>query len=214
MPTQKVVSTPYKLIDSDPHASRVISYMRPSDLAVWGGATAAAPGALYLWGEYLEITRNSDPKTDNVFLRYQSSLSPRSPPSGFLCASLEFLALLGDSYSPTRGQVVRSFRPKSCRTCVSNYSSPLVRFWGWTENERESAMDLTELRARAQQGLPLYGQSDQPEWVQQAAHSNSAFSQLKFCEFTHSARLNMYLFLCLQRPSQCLFSFNNPRISC
>jgi hypothetical protein len=70
MPTQKVVSTPYKLIDSDPHASRVISYMRSSDLAVWGGATAAAPGALYLWGEHLEISRNSDQKVDHGFLHY------------------------------------------------------------------------------------------------------------------------------------------------
>ena len=64
MPTQKFVSTPYKLIDSDPHASRVISYTRPSDFALWGGATAAAPGALYLWGEHLEIIRNADLETD------------------------------------------------------------------------------------------------------------------------------------------------------
>ena len=60
MPTQKVVSTPHKLIDSDPHVSRVMSYMRPSDLVVWGSATAAAPGALYLWGEHLDITRDAD----------------------------------------------------------------------------------------------------------------------------------------------------------
>ena len=58
MPLQKVVSTPYKLIDADPHASRVISYMRSSDYAVWGGATAAAPAAMYLWGEHFEIPRN------------------------------------------------------------------------------------------------------------------------------------------------------------
>ena len=59
----------------------------------------------------------------------------------------------------------------------------LVRFWGWSENEREAALDLAELRARAQQNLPLYGESDQPEWVQQAAYSNSVWSQLKFREF-------------------------------
>ena len=46
----KVVETPYPLIDADPHASRVIRYMRPSDLAVWAGATGAFPGLLYLWG--------------------------------------------------------------------------------------------------------------------------------------------------------------------
>ena len=68
------------------------------------------------------------------------------------------------------------------RLGLPNLPLLLVRFWGWTENEREAAMDLTELRARAQQGLPLYGESDQPEWIQQAAHSNSAFSQLKFRE--------------------------------
>lgn len=59
---------------------------------------------------------------------------------------------------------------------------PPVRFWGWTENKREEAMDREELTQRAQQGLPLYGESFQPEWVQGAAHRNSAFSQLKFGE--------------------------------
>lgn len=47
---QKVIETPYPLIDADPHASRVIRYMRPSDYATWAGATAAFPSALYLWG--------------------------------------------------------------------------------------------------------------------------------------------------------------------
>ena len=70
MPPQKVVSTPYRLIDADPHATRVVSYMRPSDYAVWGGSTAAAPAALYLWGEHLEITRSTDRKTDGRVMCY------------------------------------------------------------------------------------------------------------------------------------------------
>lgn len=41
---------------------------------------------------------------------------------------------------------------------------------------------MAELSARAAQGLPLYGSSDQPAWVQHAAYRNSAFSQLKFGE--------------------------------
>ena len=87
----------------------------------------------------------------------------------------------------------------------------LVRFWGWTENEREAAMDLTELRARAQQGLPLYGESDQPEWIQQAAHSNSAFSQLKFRELVRLTPQAAHLFSpCWQRPSPCSFSQSHP----
>ena len=46
----KVIETPYPLIDADPHASRVIRYFRPSDYAVWAGATGAFPAALIFWG--------------------------------------------------------------------------------------------------------------------------------------------------------------------
>lgn len=49
---QKVIETPYPLIDSDPHAARVIRYFRLSDYAVVAGGTAAFPTALYLWGEW------------------------------------------------------------------------------------------------------------------------------------------------------------------
>jgi hypothetical protein len=56
-----------------------------------------------------------------------------------------------------------------------------ARFWGWSENEREFKRDLQELSQRAREGKPLYGTSNQPEWVQQAAAANSTFSQLKFC---------------------------------
>jgi len=70
MSPQKEVYAPYELIDSDPHFSRVVSYMRPSDYAVWGGGTAAAPAAIYLWGEHIEITRNADRMTDRRAIRY------------------------------------------------------------------------------------------------------------------------------------------------
>lgn len=47
-------------------------------------------------------------------------------------------------------------------------------------------MDLAELRQRAQEGKPLYGESHQPLWVQGAAHQNSAFSQLKMRAYLSS----------------------------
>lgn len=47
----KETNQPYPLIDADPHAARVVRYMRPSDYALWAGATAAGPGLLYLYGE-------------------------------------------------------------------------------------------------------------------------------------------------------------------
>lgn len=51
MSSQKTaVTTPYPLIDSDPHAFRVIRYFRPSDYATIAAGTAAFPAALYFWG--------------------------------------------------------------------------------------------------------------------------------------------------------------------
>jgi len=58
-----------------------------------------------------------------------------------------------------------------------------VRFWGWSENVREEERDLAELSQRAREGKPLYGSSNQPDWVQAAASRNSQWSQLKFCAF-------------------------------
>ncbi|KAF7309575.1 hypothetical protein MIND_00328500 [Mycena indigotica] len=40
---------PYPLIDADPHTSRVIRYMRPSDYATWAAYTAGTPVAFYAW---------------------------------------------------------------------------------------------------------------------------------------------------------------------
>ncbi|KAJ7065204.1 NADH-ubiquinone oxidoreductase complex I, 21 kDa subunit-domain-containing protein [Mycena amicta] len=39
----------YPLLDADPHAKRVISYMRPSDYATWMAYTAGTPAAFYAW---------------------------------------------------------------------------------------------------------------------------------------------------------------------
>ncbi|KAG6910207.1 hypothetical protein DXG01_012342 [Tephrocybe rancida] len=55
-----------------------------------------------------------------------------------------------------------------------------ARFWGWSENKREEEKDLAELTQRASEGKSLYGDSPQPQWVQEAAARNSQFSQLKF----------------------------------
>lgn len=49
MSSQKAVTAPYPLIDSDPHAFRVVRYFRPSDYATVAAGTAAFPAALYFW---------------------------------------------------------------------------------------------------------------------------------------------------------------------
>ncbi|KAJ7850053.1 NADH-ubiquinone oxidoreductase complex I, 21 kDa subunit-domain-containing protein, partial [Mycena olivaceomarginata] len=42
-------STKYPPIDADPHASRVIRYMRPSDYGTWAAYTAGTPAAFWAW---------------------------------------------------------------------------------------------------------------------------------------------------------------------
>ncbi|KAF8909318.1 NUXM, NADH-ubiquinone oxidoreductase subunit [Gymnopilus junonius] len=66
---------------------------------------------------------------------------------------------------------------------LAAYQRSSLRFWGWSENKREEDKDLAELRQRAQEGKSLYGESLQPAWVQQAAASNSQWSQLNFALF-------------------------------
>jgi hypothetical protein len=62
-------------------------------------------------------------------------------------------------------------------------------------------MDLAELTQRAKEGKPLYGESNQPDWVQGAAHRNSVFSQLKFCTLPY--------------PGACILSSDNSwHVSC
>ncbi|KAL5536846.1 hypothetical protein ACEPAF_669 [Sanghuangporus sanghuang] len=138
---QKSVTTPYPLIDSDPHAFRVVRYFRPSDYATIAAGTTAFPAALYFWD-----------MADPTHVRLRTSLRL----GGFLGFIGGFLLA---------------------------YQRSSFRFWGWSENKREEEMDYAELSRRAREGKPLYGESDQPQWVQGAAYNNSVFSQLKFHAF-------------------------------
>lgn len=84
------------------------------------------------------------------------------------------------------GGFLLAYQTSSSRFIYFYYLEDLscpVRFLGLIENGREYQKDLEELTKRAQEGKPLYGESSQPEWIQGAAHRNSAFSQFKFAAF-------------------------------
>ncbi|KAG8942728.1 hypothetical protein FRC04_003558 [Tulasnella sp. 424] len=134
----KVAEAKYPVIDTDPHAGRVIRYMRPSDYAVLAGGTAAAPALLYAM-ERVDPSRGSLRPAMKVALTIGFA-------GGFLMA----------------------------------YQRSTFRFWGWSENSREQAKDFAELSKRAQEGKPLYGESDLDAHLQGVAYRNSAYSQLKF----------------------------------
>jgi hypothetical protein len=88
-----------------------------------------------------------------------------------------------DSCWHTSDQAVRCNNPFNV---FQIFTPHVARFWGWSENKREYDRDLEELSQLAREGKPLYGESNQPEWVQGAAFRNSQWSQLKFCEYTRS----------------------------
>ena len=47
---EQYIRTEYPVIDSDPHFTRVVSYMRGADLAAWGGLTAGGPAIMLALG--------------------------------------------------------------------------------------------------------------------------------------------------------------------
>lgn len=51
-----------------------------------------------------------------------------------------------------------------------------VRFYGWTENEREVKMDMREMVDKVKKGEPLYGKSDLTPYMQGVAARNSRYS--------------------------------------
>ncbi|EIN06107.1 hypothetical protein PUNSTDRAFT_90899 [Punctularia strigosozonata HHB-11173 SS5] len=141
---QKVVKHQYPLIDQDPHASRVVRYMRPSDYGYWAAGTAGFPGLLYLW-QYVDPVKTT--------------------PQG-----MRTLMRLGGLFGFVGGFMFA-------------YQRSSMRFWGWTENKREEELDMKEMKQRLAEGKSLYGESDQPEWIQGIAARYSTFSQLKFQAF-------------------------------
>jgi len=53
-----------------------------------------------------------------------------------------------------------------------------VRFYGWTENEREVKLDMREMVDKVKKGEPLYGTTDLTPYMQGVAARNSRFSAL------------------------------------
>lgn len=151
-PALKEFTTPYALIDADPHVRRVINYFRPSDYTAWAGTAAAFPGLLYLLGRLHALTRKN--RRDAAALRVGNRAA--------------FVGVSG-----------RCRRVPPCISALYLYvlSTYAVRFWGWTENEREQAHAQAEVAAGK---APGFGTSSLSDEMQGAAFRNSVFSQLNF----------------------------------
>ncbi|KAK6341714.1 hypothetical protein TWF696_008781 [Orbilia brochopaga] len=63
------------------------------------------------------------------------------------------------------------------------YQRSSLRFWGWTENEREVQMDMREMIDKVKRKEPLYGETTLTPYMQGVAARNSRYSQLMFYVF-------------------------------
>ena len=52
----------------------------------------------------------------------------------------------------------------------------IVRFYGWTENQRERDLDMKEMVSKVKKGEPLYGASTLTPYMQGVASRNSRYS--------------------------------------
>ncbi|KAG0304128.1 hypothetical protein BGZ98_005901 [Dissophora globulifera] len=174
---EQFVRTEYPVIDSDPHFTRVVSYMRAADVAAWGGLTAAAP-ALLLGLVYTVLDEKS-----RIRMKMQRGGSWTKFGSD---DEFNWISLRPHRIRPAAG-------PKGINVALSvatglgfmggflySYQKSSLRFWGWEENSREQAKNQIEMDARAAAGLPAYGEPTMDEASQAAAARNSKYSALKF----------------------------------
>ncbi|RXK42399.1 hypothetical protein M231_00389 [Tremella mesenterica] len=175
MPLKETIHK-YPLIDADPHARRVVRYMRPSDYAVWAGATAAGPAALYLF-EKVDPTRSKFGITPALrltgFLGFCAGFMLAYQNSSSQLEISERLKILGEMW---RDVEINKTRGKK----KEEYANEEERFWGWSENAIEVIKDQKELSTRLSDGKPLYGETDLSDYLQGVAARNSTWSQLKF----------------------------------
>ena len=61
---------------------------------------------------------------------------------------------------------------------MANSVLPIVRLYGWTENNREVEMDMREMVDKVKKGEPLYGHSSLTPYMQGVAARNSRYSAL------------------------------------
>ncbi|KAK9710602.1 hypothetical protein K7432_008346 [Basidiobolus ranarum] len=95
---------------------------------------------------------------------------------------MEYIHPTGSRMSPTlwKNAMRSSIFFGAVGSFLLAYQNSSFRFWGWRENEREVRKDFIEMRKRANEGKPLYGESNLNDYSQRVAAQNSRYSALKF----------------------------------
>merc|ERR1712098_652273 len=151
------VDTDYPLIDSDPHFKRVIGYARKSDYVAGAATATAGPGLMLLWERIAPS------------LVGKGGFAPIMRLSGAIGLSAGFLMFYQHRY-------VRLTIPDKDALGLLLMVLMAVRFYGFTENSREVAMDMKEMVTKVKKGEPLYGVSTTTPYIQGMASRNSRYS--------------------------------------
>jgi len=110
------------LIDVDPHASRVIRYLRLSDYAVWLGATGALPAALY------PLVRDQLASDSQLHAKMADPAELKMRPPLYLGSVLSFIEGFLMAYQCSSGLW------KFFQIWFLFLMLPIARFWDWSES--------------------------------------------------------------------------------
>ncbi|KAL8897909.1 MAG: hypothetical protein Q9207_006963 [Kuettlingeria erythrocarpa] len=148
------LDTEFPLIDSDPHFRRVCKYARRSDYVEGAVTAAAGPALMLLW----------------------ERLSPSYMGKGGFAPIMRLTGVIG-----LTGGFLQFYSRSICGYFMPmEYQGPLidmpVRFYGFTENQREREMDMREMVEKVKRNEPLYGTSRLTPYMQGVASRNSRYA--------------------------------------
>ncbi|KAL8662780.1 MAG: hypothetical protein Q9202_004381 [Teloschistes flavicans] len=150
----RTLDTDYPLIDSDPHFKRVCRYARPEDYALGTVTAAFAPTVMVVWERF----------------------APSYAGKGAFASIMRLTGVIGI----TAG-FLTFYSRSTCTSLDPSGHSPvlmnlLVRFYGFSENQREREMDMREMVDKVKRNEPLYGTSTLSPYMQGVAARNSRYA--------------------------------------
>ncbi|KAL8715000.1 MAG: hypothetical protein Q9220_000957 [cf. Caloplaca sp. 1 TL-2023] len=150
----RTLDTEFPLIDSDPHFKRVVRYARPVDYSVAAATAAAGPALMLLW----------------------ERISPSYVGKGGFAPIMRLTGVVGVTAGFLQFYQRSICASSRCADHGASLMTGTVRFYGFTENERERELDMREMVDKVKKNEPLYGTSTLTPYMQGVASRNSRYA--------------------------------------